>query len=247
MRGSTDSAGRSRDPRVAQQAWDGFLTWGRLDPDIASLLLPAYKLWFGHEQELGDRRDRFAEHLAALPFLVNPGPIESSWLFDHVRDSATDDLRDWARHVSYQLDQMPAEARPGAFKQWIAPYWRLRVAGRPRPLRPEEAAPMLRWALRIDSDFESAVRLATAMPIAPPERLLVHELQRLDVAEQQPAAAVDLLTYVLRGCDRSEFWECNEAADVTARAARTGHVSDAARAELVEQLLRLGCPTQGIA
>ena len=65
---------RSRDPLVAQQAWDGFLTWGRLDPDIASLLLPAYQLWFGHEQELGDRRDRFAEHLAALPFLVNPGP-----------------------------------------------------------------------------------------------------------------------------------------------------------------------------
>ena len=75
---------RSRDPLVAQQAWDGFLTWGRLDPDIASLLLPAYKLWFGHEAELGDRRDRFAEHLAALPFLVNPGPIERSWLFDHV-------------------------------------------------------------------------------------------------------------------------------------------------------------------
>jgi hypothetical protein len=238
---------RSRDRVVAQQAWDGFLTWGRLDPDIASLLLPAYRLWFGHEQELGDRRDRFAEHLAALPFLVNPGPIERSWLFDHVRDAGADDLRDWARHVSYRLDQMPAEAREGAFKQWIAPYWRLRVAGRPRPLRPEEAAPMLRWTLRIDSDFGSAVRLATAMPVARPEHMFVHELQGLDVAEQQPAAAVELLTHVLRGCDRGEFWECGEAADVAVRAARTGHVPDAARAELVEQLLRLGCPTQGIA
>ena len=105
---------------------------------------------------------------------------------------------------------------------------------------------MLRWALQIDSDFESAVRLATAMPVAPPERMFVHELQRLDVAEQQPAAAVDLLTHVLRGCDRSEFWECGEAADVAVRAARTGQVSEAARAELVEQLLRLGCPTHEI-
>lgn len=238
---------RSRDPLIAKQAWDGFLTWGRLDPDVASLLLPAYGLWFGHEQELGERRDRFAEHLAALPFLVDPGPVESSWLFDHVRNAGTGDLRDWARHVGYQLDQMPVEARARAFKQWIAPYWRLRVAGRPRPLGPEEAAPMLRWALRIDSDFESAVHLATAMPVGPPERMFVHELQGLEVAEQQPVACVDLLTHALRGCDRSQFWECREAADVAVRAAGTGRVSAAARAELIEQLLRLGCSTQGLA
>jgi hypothetical protein len=237
---------RSRDPLVAKQAWDGFLTWGRLDPDVASLLLPAYRLWFGHQEELGKRRDRFAEHLAVLPFLVDPGPIESSWLFDHVRSAGTDDLRDWARHVGYQLEQMPTEARARAFRQWIASYWRLRVAGRPRPLRPEEAARMLRWALRIDSDFESAVHLATAMPVARPEQMFVHELRRLGVAEQHPVASVALLTHALRGCDRSQFWECRDATDVAARAARTGQVSGAARAELVEQLLRLGCPTQGL-
>jgi hypothetical protein len=59
------------DAAVASQAWEGFLTWGRIDPDIASILLPSYESTFAHLAELGTLRERFAEHLSAVASSLN--------------------------------------------------------------------------------------------------------------------------------------------------------------------------------
>lgn len=237
---------RARDPLAAAQAWSGFLTWGRLDADIAAILLESYRNWFGHEQELGDQRDRFAEHLAALPFLVDPAPVEESWVFDFVRTAEIEDLQAWVRHVGYQLDQMSPEGRLAAFQGWLGNYWRLRIAARPRSLTPGEAGSMLRWALRFEQNFETAVGFAVAMPVAQPERMFVHELERLDVAERYSQSAVILLEHALRGEVREAFWECAEASNVARRAISTGSISDQSRASLLNQLLRLGCSATGL-
>jgi hypothetical protein len=236
----------ARDAAVASQAWDGFLTWGRIDPDIASLLLPYYESTFAHLAELGALRERFAEHLSAVAFFVEPGPIPESWLFRFVNQAGPDDLRDWARHVGYQLLNMQEPQRIQAFDRWIGPYWELRTHARPKALTPGEVAAMLGWALRFGDGFERAVAFARAMPVAAPENMFVHEFGTLDLAARYPQSATDLLEHALHGHTRGAFFECTEAQRIGATALASGLVSDASRRALVEQLLRLGCPTEGL-
>jgi hypothetical protein len=234
------------DAAVASQAWDGFLTWGRIDPDIASILLPSYESTFAHLAELGTLRERFAEHLSAVAFFVEPVPVAESWLFRFVNQAGPDDLLDWARHVGYQLRNMEEPQRTQAFDRWIGPYWELRTHARPKALAPGEVGAMLALALRFGDRFERAVRYARAMPVAAPENMFVHEFGTLDLAARYPQSATDLLEHALHGQIRGALWECAEAQRIASAALVSGMVSDASRSALVEQLLRLGCSTEGL-
>jgi len=234
------------DAAVASQAWDGFLTWGRLDPDIASILLPSYESTFSHLDELGTLRERFAEHLSAVAFFLEPVPVAESWLFRFVNQGGPDDLRDWARHVDYQLRDMEEPQRSQAFDRWIGPYWELRTHARPKALAPGEVGAMLGWALRFGDRFERAVGYARAMPVAAPENMFVHEFGTLDLAARYPQSATDLLEHALHGQSRGAFWECAKAQRIASAAFVSGMVSDASRSALIEQLLRLGCSTEGL-
>jgi hypothetical protein len=157
-----------------------------------------------------------------------------------------DDLRDWARHVGYQLRNMQEPQRIQAFDRWIGPYWELRTHARPKALTPGEVAAMLGWALRFGDGFERAVAYARAMPVTAPENMFVHEFGTLDLVAAYPQSATDLLEHALRGHTRGAFFECTEAQRIGAAALASGLVSDESRRALVEQLLRLGCPTEGL-
>jgi hypothetical protein len=231
------------DAAVASQAWDGFLTWGRIDPDIASLLLPSYESTFAHLAELGDMRERFTEHLSAVAFFVEPIPVPGSWLFQFVNQAGPDDLRDWARQIGYQLRRMEEPQLTQAFDRWIGAYWELRTHGRPKALTPGETTAMLGWALSFGDLFERAVACARAMPITAPENMFVHEFESSDLATRYPQSATDLLEHALRGHTAGAFWECTEAQRIGSRALASGSVSDASRRALIEQLVRLGCRT----
>lgn len=54
------------------------------------------------------------------------------------------------------------------------------------------------------------------------------------------------LEHGLHGHIRGAFWECAEAQRFASAALVSGMVSDASRSALVEQLLRLGCSTEGL-
>jgi hypothetical protein len=70
----------------ARQAWDGFLSWGRLNPTLVDDLLPMYESAFPHLSVFERLRDRFAEHLSVVASLASARPVETGWLLRFVRE-----------------------------------------------------------------------------------------------------------------------------------------------------------------
>ena len=69
------------DPRRAQQAWHGYLVWGRWSEDIIGRFLLYYVQTFPEiGTRLGRFRRQFCEHLAAITLFSTIHPLDSGWL-----------------------------------------------------------------------------------------------------------------------------------------------------------------------
>ena len=232
----------SAGPTRVRQVWDGFLTWGRLDPSLVDDLLPMYESAFAHLSTLGHLRDRFAEHLSAVAFLTSRGPVDTGWLLRFARDADRTDVEKWARFVTDQLAAMTDEARELAWSRWIRPYWRRRLEGNPRALSTEEARAMAEWPLQLPTVFEEAAQHVCAGPAAGFDGQFFYSLARTDLPERHPTGVTRLTRHVLSGQERSAFWHCDDAVRIGHRVAASPLVRGADIEALVEKLLRLNCP-----
>lgn len=229
------------DPSKAKQAWDGFLTWGRLTGRLANDLLPMYESAFPHLASLGQLRERFAEHLSAVAFLAERGPVEDGWLLRFTREAESSDVTNWARFVTDQLEPMTDEIRELAWNRWISSYWRRRIDGNPRPLSAGEAQAIAEWPLELPSNFEHAVDNVCAGPAAGSDRGFYYRLKKSGLPERYPSAVIRLTNHVLSGEAREGFWHCDDALDIARRAAAAGSTPRSEIQTLVDQLLRLHC------
>lgn len=231
----------NQDPARAQRMWHGFLTWGKLNPGLVEELLSAYESVLGHVEELGRLADRFTEHLAFVAFLAAQDPLAQGWLNAFIRQASEEYIADWTRHMTFRLRAMPAADRRGAWRRWIARYWKQRNEGLPRALCEREARELVAWALEMDEDFDEAVGLVCAGPRAgAPDAIFYPRFREQGHADRHPAAAVRLLAHVLAG-ERRPFWECDEASEIAIAAARSGRADPGHLREIIDQLLRLRC------
>jgi hypothetical protein len=227
-------------PIKARQAWDGFLSWGRLNPTLVDDLLPMYESLFPHLSAFDRLRDRFSEHLSIVAFLSGVGPVSEGWLLRFVREADGKDVEAWTQFVTHQLRSMSDEGRERAWAGWIDPYWRLRIAGNPRAISDEEAKGMAEWPLHLPTLFEDAVDRVCSGPAAGADGLIFYSLEQTDLPERYPAAVTRLAGHVLTGQSRP-FWHCDHALGVGHRVAAAPSVPREDIQGLVDQLLRLHC------
>ena len=70
----------------AQQAWHGYLVWGRWSDDFLERFLACYVDTFPHlRADIGKSRHQFCEHMAGIAIFSMTDPMVHGWLPEFVR------------------------------------------------------------------------------------------------------------------------------------------------------------------
>ncbi len=197
----------NNDLKRFQQSWHGFLSQGRLNPQVVKEIAPSFeKALLRLDYELESRRDRFIEYLAALICFYVSYPQEK-WVPAFLKIATPHDRKKFACQIDYLLRGMNADQQKDLWNRWIKGYWEKRLIGLPQPLIPEEIAEMAEWAPRLDIVFEEAVELAVQMPAAEFEHSsVIYDLRKSDLVNQYPEATAKLLVYLLKAQCPVYFW-----------------------------------------
>lgn len=184
------------DPQKFTQAWDGFLTWGRLYPELADALMPAFVAAIQRlVTDLGDRRHKFTELFTALAVFHTSDPTQHLLpaLFQH---GSLDDRISFGSHLGYFLRQMESATKQQLWNRWLHRYWQDRLQGVLAALDEAEVRKMLEWLPHLDNAFPDAVTLAVRFPTMRIEHSgVLYELNKSDLVTRFPIESAELLIY----------------------------------------------------
>ena len=229
------------DEQRAEQAWDGYLTWGRFDNALLAELLPMYERSFDYlESRLHNKADRFCTHLADIALYTPFDPSQTSWL-DRFLRAANGQMRGaWATRVGQRLSTMNDEQRQGVWTKWLDLYWSRRLTGLPLLLGDQEKEAMVLWSLSLGEVFPAAVPHILKTP-APGmlHHMIYRRLRETGVADSYPNAVTDLCDHLLSSAARP-FWECADVGMIVEIAAKA-HVSTRRLLSICNKLAALGC------
>lgn len=185
------------DPKKFAQAWDGFLTWGRLYPALVDELLPAFIAAIPRlDAEFGDRRSRFIEFYTALAVFHVSDPTEHLLpeLFKH---GSLDDRLAFNSYVCYFLRQMQQGAKKQIWCGWLRRYWQNRLQGVLGALDEAEIRKMLDWLPHLGESFSDAVALTVRAPLIRLEHShVLFELRDSELVTRFPIETAELLIYL---------------------------------------------------
>lgn len=223
------------DRRRFAQAWDGYLVWGRLNPELVDAMLPAFLAAMQrHTADIHDRRRRFIKLYTALAVFHVPDPSQYllPTLFQH---GSLEDRIAFASQIGFFLRQMSPATKQQLWGGWFRSYWHDRLQGVLAALDESEVLKMLEWLPHLGELFPAAVALAIRSPrIRIEHSHVLFELRKSDLVTHYPTEAAELLIYL-----------CNcvvgyHAADLSTIAQRLPALSPDLRHRLNEGLVRAG-------
>lgn len=232
----------TRDEHRAEQAWDGFLSWGRWnDRLLAAGLRAAFERSFRKLSAKFDEehRRRFCDHVAAIVVSSSiPGiGMEMAKGFVSVADVAS--RASFASAMESVLGELPPDVAVARWDAWIKDYLADRMAGVPRPLSQGEATEAAAWLLHLDDRFPAAVGLIAETPAGLGEHSdVLYRLKDADLLRRYPHDVVKLVTQLARHTEPT-FRGCRFLAAIVDRVRSS--VDRALLTPLVEEALRLGC------
>ncbi len=225
----------------AQQAWQGFLYWGRLNDTLVVELMPHYLRSFSRVSAyLGESRDRFSEHLAHIAVYHSANPVKEGYLGPFLSQVESHDRAEWASSMAGILRELDEAGTSGLWDRWLREYWKARLKGTLWGLDAEEWVPMLRWLTSLGPAFPDAVRAmdGCVLPVIHdiPLYYLVHNS---DYHERYPDELALLLKHLLDSTT-PPFNECEAVGELVSRLIATGAPRDTLRA-VCDRLADLGC------
>jgi hypothetical protein len=192
----------SRDVQTAEQAWNGFLTWGQgLSLPCVELLFPHYIETLKHLDHVGEApKASLCHHLAGLAVHFPTHPLERGWLTQFVMD-ADENLRiHWCEGVRQALENLDEDAVVHLWQTWLRQYWDQRASGAPVPLKDNENQAMIGWLPLLGPVLDEAVKMVCRIP--PPRcetgRVFFHNLATGGLPQTHPAAVVTRIAHLLR-------------------------------------------------
>ena len=232
----------SIDKKRAQQAWHGYLAWGRGNEAFLPELMHLFELAFPElSTERPDKRDRFCEHLAGIAIYSSSNPVKEGWLAKFLKAVSPEDRKNWASHIHNLLRSLPENSAQNLWDRWMNEYWGQRTHGLPLPLVQDEIEEMVEWIPHLGAAFPAAVKRICASPSPYLEHTYLYtELRDKKVAANYPEAVTQLLRHLLPNADQT-FLHCDEVEQLV----RSLVGSVAQRPELIlvcDDLARLGCP-----
>lgn len=197
----------SVDPLRAQQAWHGYLVWGKWSDDFLEQFLPRYVATFAHLGEIRKFRHQFCQHMAAIAVFSSIDPIKNGWLTKFISTAQQEDRYNWTASVPEMLKQVPEEQRKTVWERWLKAYWTGRLQGIPLLLSGVETAALTEWPLQLPHVFAEAVQLLVKSP--PPVSgdeyevtFLLMQLQESSTGKEQPNELAVLILYLLQAATK---------------------------------------------
>ncbi|WP_299164112.1 SIR2 family protein [Accumulibacter sp.] len=190
-----------------EAAWNGFLTLGRLNPQLGELLgdvfLQAVQRLDG---DLANQRLEFVEYYTEMLLFYVSDPFDR-WLSRFFRHGCTATRRFFAATVKRNLRRFDDRRRSDLWDRWLKRYWKSRLHGVPAALERGEVEEMLEWLPLLSAVFEDAVGLAVGMPQVKLRHCsVVPDLESGDLPTQYPAAVARLLIWLAATGSPSYLW-----------------------------------------
>jgi hypothetical protein len=229
----------SADDRRAQQAWHGYLTWGKWNNDLLEKMLPHFRATFTRiEGKLGELARRFCELMAGIALYGALHPMESGWLPEFIGTAGLKARKDWGSAVRQFLETLPAGKRREVWFRWMKSYWEFRL-GAPPLLDPGEVVRMVEWSTELEDAFPEAVGLILKGPAAESRdmRRPCLRLQKSGVWRTYPRESALLLHFLVESESRLQFGDC--IADLVKELAPLG-AETAVLVDVCQRLAELG-------
>ncbi len=191
-----------------QCAWDGFLSMGRVSPQIADLLhegfVDAIPRVFGEFQ--GQMLTRFVEfYVVAMGWLIDGA--NDQWISEFFKHADERLRNQFASAIAHRLRDLDEGRQQEWWNVWLKDYWRNRLQGVPAQLHDTEIARMLEWAIRLPGVFSEAVEVAIQMPPVPLTRsYILHDLRESELIGRYPDDLAKFLIHLGRQDNASWFW-----------------------------------------
>lgn len=235
----------SKEKRRAQQAWHGFLSWGKWDEAYLPQLLPYYVQTFSRlSAEKSTIHDSFCDHLASIAILSLINPLKHGWLRKFLKNSEINSHVKFADLIKYLLDELDTALIRKLWDSWINDYWTLRIDGIPRLLSENENENMIAWAIPLEPVFPAVVNKICA--VSPPKLKHTSLYRRLsdgNFADNHPESLARLLKHLLPNAQKP-FWHCDELEKLI-----RGLIRNKAPKKEIEfvcdEIAKLGCKNAG--
>ncbi|MEH6917590.1 DUF4020 domain-containing protein, partial [Priestia megaterium] len=233
----------SIDPHQAEQAWDGYLSWGRiigpLLEETISYYEQSYKKLSGPLKHV---RDKFCDHMALIA-------LKSEVLQEHHNQQLIKfigsieevDRASWANHLNRYLKMLTSnEAKENIWNNWIKGYWEQRILG-VVPLSEQELEGMFHWSLQLEPVFDEVVYKILRSPVPALEYTSFYkELEESKLVEKFPEQVIDLLNYLL-SATVDPFYHCSTLENIVSKLKLAINGKEELLRPIRLQLSRLGC------
>lgn len=225
----------------AEEAWHGFLVWGRLNSEaLVDDMLPFFEQTFLHLSDLPDEyRHQFCLQFAVIAVDSSRDPIQEGWLPRFISTTSVADRASWVGRLEYVLSNRPRETQLEVWDRWLREYWDRRLQGVPLPFAEAELKEMAGLTSELESVFEEAVeKLTTSASVPMGDDFAAYELSKTQVPETYPTPAAKLLLWMLEN-SQQPFWHMPTVIEVVNRLETAG-ADPGLLAQIRENLARLG-------
>lgn len=191
-----------------QAVWDGFLTWGRLNPTVAENLQDGFLEAVQQiDSALANRRNDFVRYYLTMLGYFVADPL-ATWVPKLLGHGGSEARRHFAFELGSHLRSMEETQQREWWGRWLNRYWENRLQGVPAPLEPGEIRTMLGWLPALTAVFPEAVALAIRMPqVRLQHGDVIHELSESDsVVRKHPQEVAKLLIYLGKSDSPRYVW-----------------------------------------
>lgn len=200
-----------------QAAWDGFLTWGILDPAVAQLMgKPFLKAVRKIEPRCQDEFNRC--YINMLHFDIG---IPKEEYIRNILQAQGNTRGAFAYYLGHILSELSEDKQKEWWQSWLKKYWENRLDGVPCPFEsesyheairkgPGEIEHMLDWLPHLTAVFPEAVDLAIRSmekKNAVANSLLILELNGSQLPQRYPESVAKLLDCLRKLKVPDYFWE----------------------------------------
>lgn len=230
----------------AQQAWYGYLIWGRWTEELLDDLMPRFEQLFGAlPRQKADEKlvKRFCQLMAEVAVYGSENPIDSGWLARFIAQAGSTARIHFANALGQQLGRLEQDTLVAVWHSWLERYWEARVEAMPK-MSEGEAKAMVGWLLQLEPVFSFAVALACKGP-APDlsDGRFFCRLNKSGLARQNPQDVAMLMTHLLPAVTDARFIGSELCATVSdlEKVLQPSPKAEGLVEEMKEELARLNC------
>lgn len=182
---------------IFRQAWSGFLTWGKLYPELSEVLVPAFESAAKRlDTDIQSKRKQFIQAFASLAIFHVEDPLQE-FIPSLINQNSLENIVEFASSIAFYLRNMQPDSKEKLWGRWLRKYWEQRLNNVPVVLSEDESVKMLDWLPSLADVYPEAVSLAVRLPGKHIEHCrLFHDLCESDVVTLYPEDTAELLIYL---------------------------------------------------